>query len=138
MSDRITVLRNGKSWGKARQEDAAQISSFAQMMGREGMAALGRSRQGTRTRPNTPARGAAQRPRARPARGIEPFDLDISAGEVVGHRRAVGIGTDGDRRLLFGIDRADAGERRIDDRPTSLASPPTRDRPPLRVPPGGT
>jgi simple sugar transport system ATP-binding protein len=67
--------------------------------------------------------GAAQRAAARAAGAIAPFDLDIAAGEVVGIAGLLGSGRTEMARLLFGIDRFDVGELRIDGKPASLTSP---------------
>ena len=47
---------------------------------------------------------------------IEPFDLDVHAGEVVGLAGLLGSGRTELARLLFGADRADRGEVAVDGR----------------------
>ncbi len=44
--------------------------------------------------------------------GIEPVDLDIAAGEIVGVAGLLGSGRTELARLLFGLDRRDGGEHR--------------------------
>ena len=54
-----------------------------------------------------------------------PFDLEIRAGEVVGLAGLLGSGRTETARLLFGIDRADAGQVDIDGQSVTLSSPRT-------------
>src|SRR5207249_833479 len=54
-----------------------------------------------------------------------PFDLEVRAGEVVGLAGLLGSGRTETARLLFGIDRADAGEVDIDGQSVALSSPRT-------------
>jgi monosaccharide-transporting ATPase len=54
---------------------------------------------------------------------IQPFDLDVAEGEVVGIAGLLGSGRTEMARLLFGIDRADSGEMSIDGKRTTLNSP---------------
>jgi len=122
VSDRITVLRNGKLVGEHETKALPRDQLVAKMMGRE-LAALVSER---------PARDEAQAAQKRVLlsarklgrRGaIEPFDLDIAEGEVVGLAGLLGSGRTEMARLLFGIDRADTGEISIDGRPVHLTSP---------------
>jgi monosaccharide-transporting ATPase len=54
---------------------------------------------------------------------IEPFDLDIYAGEVVGLAGLLGSGRTELARLLFGADHADSGQLQIDGTATRLRTP---------------
>ena len=45
---------------------------------------------------------------------VEPFDLDVHAGEVVGFAGLLGSGRTEAVRLLFGLDRATSGSLAID------------------------
>ena len=49
---------------------------------------------------------------------LQPLDLNVSQGEVVGLAGLLGSGRTETARLLFGIDRADSGSR-ISQRPRS-------------------
>jgi simple sugar transport system ATP-binding protein len=55
--------------------------------------------------------------------GIEPFDLAIGKGEIVGLAGLLGSGRTETARLLFGADRADEGRLFIEGRETRLDSP---------------
>jgi len=52
-----------------------------------------------------------------------PFDLEIRAGEVVGFAGLLGSGRTETARLLFGIDRASAGEMNIEGLSVTFRSP---------------
>ena len=54
---------------------------------------------------------------------IEPFDLDVYSGEVVGLAGLLGSGRTELARLLYGADRADAGEIRVEGEPTKMRTP---------------
>ncbi len=122
VTDRITVLRNGKLVGESETKSLPREQLVAQMMGRElaGLEQAGNRRQGE-CKPDRTVLLSAQQLGRRGA--IAPFDLDIAAGEVVGIAGLLGSGRTEMARLLFGIDRFDVGELRIDGKPASLNSP---------------
>src|SRR5687768_4747370 len=123
VSDRITVLRNGKLVGEHETKALPRDQLVAKMMGRE-LAALEQvaSRRQQEAKPTD--RKVLLSARKLGRRGaIEPFDLDIAAGEVVGVAGLLGSGRTEMARLLFGIDRADTGATYIDGQPTTLTSP---------------
>ncbi len=123
VSDRITVLRNGKLVGESETKGLPRDQLVAQMMGRE-LAALEQVAKRGQQESKGPNSKVLLSARQLGRRGsIEPFDLDVAAGEVVGFAGLLGSGRTEIARLLFGIDRADAGELRIDGRPTTLNSP---------------
>jgi len=55
---------------------------------------------------------------------IAPFDLDISAGEVVGLAGLLGSGRTELARLVFGADQADSGELTVGGKPVSRRAGP--------------
>src|SRR5690606_99998 len=63
------------------------------------------------------ARGLARRG------ALHPVDLQLRAGEVLALGGLLGSGRTELARLLFGLDRADAGELRFDGEPASLRHP---------------
>ena len=56
-------------------------------------------------------------------RSIEPIDLELREGEVLGLAGLLGSGRTETARLLFGVDAADSGHVEIDGVATSLHSP---------------
>ena len=63
------------------------------------------------------ARGVARRG------AIQPFDLHVREGEIVGLAGLLGSGRTEIARLLFGIDRPHQGQLLVDDRETFVTSP---------------
>jgi simple sugar transport system ATP-binding protein len=55
--------------------------------------------------------------------GVDPFDLDLHAGEVVGLAGLLGSGRTELARLLFGADQADSGQLEIGGSPATLRGP---------------
>jgi simple sugar transport system ATP-binding protein len=123
VSDRITVLRNGKLVGEAETRSLPRDRLVGMMMGRE-LAALEQAAQRHAEEAKPADRKVLLSARGLGRRGkIQPFDLDIAAGEVVGIAGLLGSGRTEMARLLFGIDRADSGEMSIDGKRTTLNSP---------------
>jgi galactofuranose transport system ATP-binding protein len=119
VSDRITVLRNGRLVGTRDTAALPRRELVAMMLGRE----LGEeTSHAVRTRPaaGTPRfrfRGIGRRGR------IAPFDLDIATGEVVGLAGLLGSGRTETAEVLFGRTPADSGSAEVDGRPIALSSP---------------
>ncbi|MFK4837336.1 sugar ABC transporter ATP-binding protein [Microbacterium sp. ZW T2_14] len=122
ISDRITVLRNGRLVGEHVAADLPRDSLVSQMIGREldELAAISRTADRVIDRTATPVLRATGLGR----RGmLEPADLDIYEGEVVGLAGLLGSGRTELVRLLYGADKADSGTVEIDGRPARLTSP---------------
>src|SRR5690606_20887274 len=54
---------------------------------------------------------------------IEPYDLSVYPGQIVGFVGLLGSGRTEAVRLLFGADRAERGEVRLNGAPVRLANP---------------
>jgi simple sugar transport system ATP-binding protein len=120
VSDRITVLRNGRLVGEYAAAALPHGPLVAAMVGRE--IAVG-AREATRAA--TVEEGATVlEAHALARRGqIAPTDLSLRAGEVLGLGGLLGSGRTELVRLLFGLDRADAGTLRIKQREVVLKGP---------------
>ncbi|YBV95479.1 sugar ABC transporter ATP-binding protein [Phyllobacteriaceae bacterium JZ32] len=119
VSDRVTILRNGRLAGTALTRDMSKIELVSKMLGRT----LAEATHAThRTTPPASARRISFRNYGL-SRSIAPFDLDISEGEVVGVAGLLGSGRTETARLLFGIDVPDSGKASIDGREIRIHSP---------------
>src|SRR5882724_7395981 len=123
IADRLTVLRNGKLIGEYEAAKLPRLELIAKMMGkdlnavREMNARHGAEPLRAEHNPFLRVKGLARRG------SMQPFDLEIRAGEVVGLAGLLGSGRTETARLLFGIDRADAGQVDIDGQAVLLSSP---------------
>ncbi|MEO6079671.1 MAG: sugar ABC transporter ATP-binding protein [Steroidobacteraceae bacterium] len=120
VSDRITVLRNGAPVGEYLTAELPQSALVMAMVGRE--VATSVAREQTHAAPSDApfvleARGLALRG------ALEPIDLGVRAGEVLGLGGLLGSGRTEFARLLFGLDRADAGELRVAGEAVELHDP---------------
>lgn len=121
VADRITVLRNGRRVATRPAAEFPRIEIVSAMLGRAADAAPAPPAAAP-----PPAGGGAPRLRAVALgrrRALEPVDLEIRAGEVVGLAGLLFSGRTELARLLFGLDRADSGRVEIDGRAVPLRSP---------------
>jgi len=125
ISDRITVLRNGRLVGEYLTGELPQMQLVTKMIGKE-LEVLDRLEE------HQAKRSLAALESSRPVveavelgrRGaIEPFSLTIHAGEVVGLAGLLGSGRTEAARLLFGADRADHGQILVDGEPSGVRNP---------------
>lgn len=122
IADRITVLRNGRLIGEYRTADLPRGDLVTKMIGRElddlREIEHRKSREVDRSAvPVLSARGVGRRG------AIEPVDVDVYDGEVVGLAGLLGSGRSELARLLCGADSPDRGETRVHGRPVRLTSP---------------
>lgn len=119
VSDRVTILRNGKLAGTALTSALSKIELVSMMLGRTLSDAV---HTGHRATPESSARRISFRNYGL-SRRIAPFDLDIGAGEVVGVAGLLGSGRTETARLLFGIDVANSGTATIDGQEIRIRNP---------------
>jgi simple sugar transport system ATP-binding protein len=121
ISDRITVLRDGRLVGEYETAKLPRAELVSRMIGK----ALAQM-------PSQPA----EQPRHQAARepllklkgfgrrgSIAPLDMEIAKGEVVGLAGLLGSGRTETARLIFGIDKPQTGEMHLDSKPTNFHSP---------------
>ncbi|HSK92102.1 MAG TPA: sugar ABC transporter ATP-binding protein [Euzebyales bacterium] len=124
ISDRMTVLRNGRLVGEYPTAELPRQDLVSRMLGKELQALAELEEQPRRT----PAAVGQRAPfleadQVGRAGAIAPFDLDVRRGEVVGLAGLLGSGRTEAVRLLFGADRADSGSVRIAGEAVALRSP---------------
>jgi simple sugar transport system ATP-binding protein len=121
VSDRITVLRNGRLVGEFPAAGLPRLQLVSHMLGRPaGDIRAARSAPTPANRPAEPVLAVRDFGRRN---AVRPLDLQVGAGEVLGLAGLLGSGRTELARLLFGIDRADTGEVRIDGQPADIRSP---------------
>jgi len=117
--DRITVLRNGHLVGSKPIAELPRIELVSMMLGRELAAeALYRNQRPAVTgEPLVAFKNYGKR------RFVDPFDLAVRPGEVVGLAGLLGSGRTETAKLIFGIERADNGQAFVDGKPVRIATP---------------
>jgi simple sugar transport system ATP-binding protein len=121
ISDRITVLRNGKLVGEWPTAELPRVELVSNMLGRElqTLEALEHRPKGGEVG-GVPVLSAHQLGRGS---AVAPFDLAIHRGEVVGLAGLLGSGRTELARLLFGADRPDSGHIEIQGHTTNVRNP---------------
>jgi simple sugar transport system ATP-binding protein len=104
VSDRITVLRNGALVGTYEASKLSRLELVSQMLGKvpEEMEPALHPHPGSQGPAVVTAQGLTRR-------GIEPFDLTVHQGEVVGFAGLLGSGRTEAARMIFGADHPTAG-----------------------------
>jgi galactofuranose transport system ATP-binding protein len=120
ISDRITVLRNGRLVGERETASLSRLELIRMMLGRE-------------LAETTSARASAGAQKTREvcasfenygkAGYVAPFNLELRHGEVVGLAGLLGSGRTETARLVFGAERADFGQARVEGAAVRLQSP---------------
>ena len=119
ISDRITVLRNGERVNEYLAAELPPAALITAMVGRELSAAAGRN-DGSAAQTGAAvleARGVGRRGQ------LSPVDVTLHRGEVVGVGGLLGSGRTELARLLFGLDRSDSGELRVDGKAVRFDTP---------------
>ncbi|GAA1973611.1 sugar ABC transporter ATP-binding protein [Isoptericola halotolerans] len=124
ISDRMTVLRNGRRIGEYLTAETDRVELVSTMIGRS-MEVLEdlhvtTDRAVQIERGNAPFLQAVGLGRKG---SVQPFDLDVYAGEVVGLAGLLGSGRTEVARLLAGADRSDEGSTQIKGLPARLGTP---------------
>ena len=122
ISDRVTVLRNGLLVGEYLIEDLPRHDLVTKMIGRvlDDLEAISEASNRVVDRSGVPVLKATDVGR----RGVlEPADLEVFQGEVVGLAGLLGSGRTELARLLYGADRADTGSISINGEPVRIGTP---------------
>ncbi|WP_449386108.1 sugar ABC transporter ATP-binding protein [Cellulomonas soli] len=123
ITDRLTVLRNGQRVGEYLTRELPRNELISLMIGKDfaTLASLASEREervrDAAEKPLLEARGLGRRG------SVQPADLEIYPGEVVGFAGLLGSGRTELARLLYGADRPDAGELHLDGKRATVGSP---------------
>jgi len=123
VSDRITVLRNGKLVGTYDTASLPRIELIAKMLGRsvtdlnEVSKARFKSEKKEDKESWLEAKGLGR------AGSLEPFDMELHVSEVVGIAGLLGSGRTEMANLIFGIDAPDTGTLTLNDKKVNHFSP---------------
>lgn len=123
ISDRMTVLRDGRVVGEFRTRGTDRVELISAMLGGgvEALRRIGSERRAHHQEPEGPpvleARGIAR------SGVVEPTDLVLYRGEIVGLAGLRGSGRTELAALISGLARPDAGQLVIDGARTRLAGP---------------
>jgi simple sugar transport system ATP-binding protein len=123
IADRITILRNGKLVGSYDIKEISRLELIKKMIGRtltefDEMTKL-KYESGKHIKGDIlmEAKGASR------TGSVEPFDLELHEGEVVGMAGLLGSGRTEIAQLLFGIDKPTSGSLSIGGDPVKDHSP---------------
>jgi len=117
VSDRITVMRNGRTEGEFLPQELGRLELIQKMVGPHTASSQPLEVCTQTTEPALAAHGLARKG------ALQPLDLEIRRGEVLGLCGLLGSGRTETARLLFGADSADAGDIEIDGKRQRFASP---------------
>lgn len=119
--DKITVLRNGALAGEYETEKLSRVQLVAKMMGKDfdDLAAIKKSGEIREKSEDVviDARGIGKQGT------IKPFDLRIHKGEVIGLTGLLGSGRSELARSLYGADKPDSGELKVNGKKVSVSTP---------------
>ncbi|HEX2926697.1 MAG TPA: sugar ABC transporter ATP-binding protein [Ruminiclostridium sp.] len=121
--DRITVLRNGYLVGEYEVEKLPRVQLVAKMMGKEfdDLASIKKavSEQDIKENKET----LIEVKELGHSGTIQPFDLQIRKGEVIGLAGLLGSGRSELARVIYGADKADSGELRVKGKKCGIKAP---------------
>lgn len=122
IANRVTVLRNGKKINEHLISELPRVQLITEMLGKE------LTDEGQNRHNNTVSNHASSAPFLKVTgfarKGtIEPFDLEVRQGEIVGLAGLLGSGRTEIAHLIFGIEQHDSGEAHIKGQPANIKSP---------------
>ena len=123
ISDRITVLRNGKLVGAYQASELSRLQLISKMIGKDEAAVEQMNVHAARTSP--PAEGEPFLVASGIGRtnSVGPLDIEVRKGEIVGLGGLLGSGRTEIARLLFGVDKPDQGSIKIKGNTERIGSP---------------
>ena len=120
LCDRVTVLRNGKLIGEYPLSELPKVELIAKMVGME-FAVLDKKDHSQKGKEGNSVIVEAKNLGKR--RTVQPFNLVMRKGEILGFAGLLGSGRTESANLLFGIDEADSGEIFVDGKKVHFRKP---------------
>ena len=120
LCDRVTVLRNGKLIGEYELKNLPRYELVSKMIGKDFSILKNREKKGVSKETSDvfiEAKKLGKR------RAVEPFDLLIRKGEILGLAGLLGSGRTEVVNLFFGIYEADTGEMLLKNKKKSFKKP---------------
>ncbi|WP_353579873.1 sugar ABC transporter ATP-binding protein [Bacillus sp. J37] len=122
ITDRLTVLRNGQWIGEYMTNDIERLELVSKMIGKD-LNELKSNDHEIANHSNEKKKLFLEGKEISKKGKISPFDIEIHEGEIVGLAGLLGSGRTELARLLFGADKADTGEFKINGSKANLTSP---------------
>ena len=123
ISDRITVLRNGKLVGTYDTASITRVSLISKMIGRSLVEFDEMSKIKLESGKHIKSDALLRAKGFGLTGSIQPFDLDLHAGEVVGLAGLLGSGRTETASILFGVEKPDSGSISINGQDVQEHSP---------------
>jgi simple sugar transport system ATP-binding protein len=123
ISDRITVIRNGKLIGCDETESLSKIELIFKMIGRSITVLDDMSKIKEEMADDISEESVLEADDLGKYEWIQPMDLEVHGGEVLGLAGLVGSGRTETALLLFGIDTPDSGTLKMDGKTVRRFSP---------------
>ncbi len=121
-SDRITVLRNGQFIGEYKTAELPRFELISRMLGKELEQEM--VSPGSKNANDISGKKPFMTLNKVEQKGVlQPFDLEMREGEILGLAGLLGSGRTETARLLFGIEKPTSGTVKIDDNPVSINTP---------------
>jgi len=122
ISDRMTVLRNGKYVGEHLTKDLPRAELISEMIGKD-VASLNRAEAGEVRQVRTGSVPVYEATDLSRKGALESLDLELRKGEVVGLAGLLGSGRTELARLIYGADRNDTGTINLHGVKTEIKNP---------------
>lgn len=123
VSDRITVLRNGELIGDYEAAALSKVQLVSKMIGKE-LDELTSFSDKNKQKADVQNNEAIIKTKGLGHHGtINPIDLEVRKGEVVGLTGLLGSGRSEVAKVIFGVDRADTGEVYINGKKANITAP---------------
>jgi len=124
VTDQITILRNGKLVGQFETAKLDRLQLIAKMIGKDLAEFEKTIKESVHDAGVAANEGVFYKAEQLGQQGsINPFDIEISKGEVMGLAGLLGSGRTESARVIFGIDEPDSGEIHVNKNKVTIKTP---------------